>query len=66
MWKIPNAIVMKKCRKKEMGSQSNNFFSDGTNLCINQTCSNKNKLQLLLDEAVVKKVFRFCYCEKMY
>ncbi|XP_049405284.1 uncharacterized protein LOC125868756 [Solanum stenotomum] len=43
--------------KKELGSQSNRSFSDGTNLCINQTFSNKNELQLLLAEAAAKKSF---------
>ncbi|KAG5584465.1 hypothetical protein H5410_044899 [Solanum commersonii] len=32
--------------QNELGSQSNHSFSDGTNLCINQTFSNKNELQL--------------------
>ncbi|XP_049349465.1 uncharacterized protein LOC125814043 [Solanum verrucosum] len=45
--------------KKELGSQSNHSFSDGTNLCINQTFSNKNELQLLLAEAAAKKCFDF-------
>ncbi|KAH0674468.1 hypothetical protein KY284_025555 [Solanum tuberosum] len=43
--------------KKELGSQSNHSFSDGTNLCINQTFSNKNELQLFLAEAAAKKSF---------
>jgi len=45
--------------QKELGSQSNHSFSDGTNLCINQTFSNKNELQLLLAEAAAKKSFDF-------
>ncbi|KAG5592079.1 hypothetical protein H5410_042593, partial [Solanum commersonii] len=44
--------------QKELGSQYNHF-SDGSNLCINQTFSNKNKLQLLLVEAAAKKSFEF-------
>ncbi|XP_049358478.1 uncharacterized protein LOC125823100 [Solanum verrucosum] len=45
--------------EEELRSQSNHSFSDGTNLCINQTFSNKNELQLLLAEAAVKKSFDF-------
>ncbi|KAH0696194.1 hypothetical protein KY290_013558 [Solanum tuberosum] len=45
--------------KQELGSQSNHSFSDGTNLCINQTFSNKNELQLLLAEVAAKKSFDF-------
>jgi len=45
--------------EQELGSQSNHSFSDGTNLCINQTFSNKNELQLLLAEAAAKKSFDF-------
>ncbi|KAG5570625.1 hypothetical protein H5410_060391 [Solanum commersonii] len=45
--------------EQELGSQSNHFFFDGTNLCINQTFSNKNELQLLLAEATTKKSFDF-------
>ncbi|KAH0724918.1 hypothetical protein KY284_000783 [Solanum tuberosum] len=45
--------------QKELGSQSNHSFSDGTNLCMNQTFSNKNELQLLLAEAAAKKSFDF-------
>ncbi|KAK6792164.1 hypothetical protein RDI58_011245 [Solanum bulbocastanum] len=45
--------------QKELGSQSNHSFSDGTNLCINQTFSNKNELKLLLVEAAAKKSFDF-------
>ncbi|KAG5599634.1 hypothetical protein H5410_031004 [Solanum commersonii] len=39
--------------EQELGSQSNHYFSDGTNLCINQTFSNKDELQ------VAKKSFNF-------
>uniref|UniRef100_M1DW88 Uncharacterized protein n=1 Tax=Solanum tuberosum TaxID=4113 RepID=M1DW88_SOLTU len=52
--------------QKELGSQSNHSFSDGTNLFINQTFSNKNELQLLLAEAAEKKSFDFAYCEELY
>ncbi|KAG5592401.1 hypothetical protein H5410_042915 [Solanum commersonii] len=45
--------------QKELGSQSNHLFFDEINLCINQTFSNKNKLQLLLAEAAAKKSFDF-------
>ncbi|KAG5615952.1 hypothetical protein H5410_015776 [Solanum commersonii] len=45
--------------EQELGSQSNHFFSDGTNLCINQTFSNKNELQFLLAKAATKKSFDF-------
>ncbi|KAK4706556.1 hypothetical protein R3W88_033876 [Solanum pinnatisectum] len=45
--------------EQELRSQSNHSFSDGTNLCINQTFSNKNELQLLLAEAAAKKSFDF-------
>ncbi|KAG5617333.1 hypothetical protein H5410_017157 [Solanum commersonii] len=45
--------------EQELRSQSNHSFSDGTNLCINQTFSNKNELQLLLPEAAGKKCFDF-------
>ncbi|KAK6779850.1 hypothetical protein RDI58_022034 [Solanum bulbocastanum] len=45
--------------EQELRSQSNHSFSDGTNLCINQTFSNKNELQLLLTEAAAKKSFDF-------
>ncbi|KAH0739681.1 hypothetical protein KY290_038386 [Solanum tuberosum] len=45
--------------EQELGSQSNHSFSDGTNLCINQTFNNNNKLQLLLAEAAAKKSFDF-------
>jgi len=45
--------------EQELGSQSNHSFSDGTNLCINQTFSNKNELQLLLVDAMSKKSFDF-------
>ncbi|KAK6803355.1 hypothetical protein RDI58_001139 [Solanum bulbocastanum] len=45
--------------QKKLGSQSNHSFSDGTNLCINQTLSNKNELQLLLAEAAAKKSYDF-------
>ncbi|KAG5586870.1 hypothetical protein H5410_047304 [Solanum commersonii] len=45
--------------EQELGSQSNHSFSDGTNLCINQTFSNKNNLQLLLAEAAAQKSFDF-------
>ncbi|KAG5590887.1 hypothetical protein H5410_041401 [Solanum commersonii] len=46
-------------REQEMGLQSNHSFSDRTNLCINQSFSNKNELQLLLAKAVAKKTFDF-------
>ncbi|KAG5586664.1 hypothetical protein H5410_047098 [Solanum commersonii] len=45
--------------EQELISQSNYSLSDGTNLCINQTFSNKNELQLLLAEAAAKKSFDF-------
>ncbi|KAG5573032.1 hypothetical protein H5410_062798 [Solanum commersonii] len=45
--------------QKELGSQSNHSFSDETNLCINQTFSNKNELQLLLAKAAAEKSFDF-------
>ncbi|KAH0661605.1 hypothetical protein KY284_026536 [Solanum tuberosum] len=45
--------------EQELGSQSNHSFSDGTNLCIKQTFSNENELQLLLAEAAAKKSFDF-------
>ncbi|KAG5630852.1 hypothetical protein H5410_002569 [Solanum commersonii] len=45
--------------EQELRSQSNHFFFDGTNLCINQTFSNKNELQLLLTKAVANKSFDF-------
>ncbi|KAH0681178.1 hypothetical protein KY284_022263 [Solanum tuberosum] len=46
--------------EQELRSQSNHYFSDGTNLCINQTFIYKNELQLLLAEAATKKSFVFC------
>ncbi|KAG5586516.1 hypothetical protein H5410_046950 [Solanum commersonii] len=45
--------------QKQLGSQSNHSFSDGTNLCTNQTFSNKNELHLLVAEAAAKKSFDF-------
>ncbi|KAK6782342.1 hypothetical protein RDI58_020138 [Solanum bulbocastanum] len=45
--------------EEDLRSQSNHSFSDETNLCINQTFSNKNELQLLLAEAAAKKSFNF-------
>ncbi|KAG5598622.1 hypothetical protein H5410_029992 [Solanum commersonii] len=56
----PEPECCKKMQEQnELGSQSNHSFSDGTNLCINQTFSNKNELQLLLTEAAAKKSFDF-------
>ncbi|KAH0773406.1 hypothetical protein KY290_010543 [Solanum tuberosum] len=46
--------------QKELGSQSNHSFFNGTNLCINQTFSNKNELQLLLADAVAKSLLKSC------
>ncbi|KAH0682496.1 hypothetical protein KY290_021065 [Solanum tuberosum] len=45
--------------EQELRSQSNHSFSDGTNLCINQTFIYKIELQLLLAEAATKKPFDF-------
>ncbi|KAG5605235.1 hypothetical protein H5410_026727 [Solanum commersonii] len=45
--------------EQKLRSQSNHSFSDGTNLCINQTFSNKNELQLLLAKAAANKSFDF-------
>lgn len=45
--------------EQELGSQYNYFFSDGTNLCINQTFITNNELQLLLAKAALKKSFDF-------
>ncbi|KAH0781722.1 hypothetical protein KY290_001320 [Solanum tuberosum] len=45
--------------ERELRSQSNHSFSDGTNLCINQTFTNKNEFQLLLVKAAAKKSIDF-------
>ncbi|KAG5632222.1 hypothetical protein H5410_003939 [Solanum commersonii] len=50
--------VENQSREQELRSQSNHSFSEGTNLCINQTFNNKNELLLLLAEAA-KKSFDF-------
>ncbi|KAG5601486.1 hypothetical protein H5410_032856 [Solanum commersonii] len=59
---------LKCCEKmqgqKELGSQSNHSFSDGTNLCINQTFSNKNELKLLLTKEAAKKSFDFAIVKR--
>ena len=43
----------------ELKSHFNHSFSDETNLCTNQTFSNKNELKLLLSKAAAKKSIDF-------
>ncbi|KAG5632467.1 hypothetical protein H5410_004184 [Solanum commersonii] len=45
--------------ERELRSQSNHSFSNGTNLCINQIFTNKNEFQFLLAEAAAKKSVDF-------